>query len=106
MKMRRTLCLSIALAISRHALANLPMPEDSLGKIEGILDFCIQADTQASAKYQERKRQIASEATEQELADARNTQAYKASYAEIGEQLSKASKGAVQKACSAYLTGK
>ena len=106
MKTRRMLSLSAALLIPQLAGAKLPLPNDSLGKIEGILDFCAKADQQAASQYQERKNLIADGASEKEVADARKTQEYKDAYQAIGDQLSKVPKDNAAQSCSAYRDGK
>jgi predicted secreted protein len=92
--------------IPQFSMAKLPMSEESLGKIEGILDFCAQADPQGASKYEERKKQIADDASEKEVADARKTQEYKDGYQGISDELAKVTKDKAVEACSAYLEGK
>jgi hypothetical protein len=106
MNTRRILCLIAALLIPQLAGAKLPLPDNSLGKIEGILDFCAKADPQAAPKYQERKKLIVDDATEKEVADARKAQEYNDGYQEVSDKLAKVPKDKAVKACSAYLEGK
>jgi hypothetical protein len=106
MKIHRILCLGAAFVIPQLALAKLPLPNDSFGKMEGILDFCGQTDPQAASKYQERKKVIAGDATEKEVAEARKTQEYKDGYQEISDQMAKVPKEKAVQACTAYLEGK
>ena len=103
MKIRPILCLSVAFVIPQLAAAKLPFSVDSLAKMEGILDFCAKVDTQAAAKYQEREKLIAGDASKEELADARKTQEYKDAYQEISDKLAKAPTESAAKACIAYL---
>ena len=106
MKIHRILCLGAALVIPQLALAKLPLPNDSFGKIEGTLDFCAQADPQGAATYQQAKKVVVGDATEKEVAEARKTQEYKDGYQEISDQLAKVPKEKAVKACTAYLEGK
>jgi len=106
MKIHRILCLGAALVIPQLVLAKLPAANDSFGKMEGILDFCAQADSQAAAKYQERKKVIAGDATEKEIAEARQTQEYKDGYQGVSDELAKVPKEKAVKTCAAYLEGK
>ena len=106
MKTHQILCLSAALLIPQLAGAKLPLPNDSLGKIEGILDFCAHADAQRASEYQERKKLIADDATDKEVAGARKTQEYKDGYQEMSDLLAKVPKEEAVEACSAYLEGK
>jgi hypothetical protein len=106
MKIRRLLCLSVVLVLPQLAVAKLPMPSNSFGKLEGILDFCANADPQAASKYQERKKLVAGDASEQEVTEARKTQEYNDGYQTISEELAKLPKEQAAKACTAYLEGK
>jgi hypothetical protein len=106
MKIQRIFCLGVALMIPELALAKLPMPNDALGKMEGTLDFCAQADPQAASQYQDLKKVIVGDASEQEVAEARKTQEYKDGYQEVSDQLAKVPKDKVVQACTAYRQGK
>lgn len=106
MNTRRVLCLSAALLVPQLAGAKLPLPNDSFGKIEGILDFCAKADPESASKYEERKKLIVDDATEKEVAEARKAQEYKDGYKGISEELAKAPIDKAASACSAYLEGK
>lgn len=105
MNIRRILCLSVVFLIPQLVSAKLQLPVEALGKMEGILDFCTQADSQSASKYQELKKAIVGDAEKKEVADARNTQEYKDSYQGISEELAKVPKEEAVKACSAYLEG-
>lgn len=106
MKIHRILCLGAALVIPQLALAKLPLPNDALGKIEGTLDFCAQADPQSASMYQQAKKMVVGDASEQEVAEARKTQEYKDGYQETSDQLAKVPREKVVQACTAYLEGK
>jgi len=56
--------------------ASLQQRELRTGKVEGILDFCAKADPQSAAKYQEQKKALVKDATEKEVAEARQSQQY------------------------------
>jgi hypothetical protein len=105
MKSRPILCLTLVYVISQHAEAKLPMSNDSLGRMEGTLDFCALADPQAAQMYKDRKKGIIGDALEAELTEARNSQEYKDGYQEISDQLAKAPKSKAVKACSQFLAG-
>ena len=102
MKIHRILCLGAALVIPQLALAKLPLPNDAFGKIEGTLDFCAQADPQSASTYQQAKKMVVGDASEQEVAEARKTQEYKDGYQEISDQLAKVPREKAVQACSAY----
>jgi hypothetical protein len=105
MKTPQILCLSAAFLIPQLAGAKLPLPNESFGQLEGILDFCAKADPKAAPKYQERKKLIIDNASEKEVADGRKAQQYKDGYQEISDRLAKVPKDKAGKACSAYLEG-
>jgi hypothetical protein len=65
------------------------------------LDFCAQLDAPSAEKYQQRKKQLANDATAAELAEARDSEDYKKSYTWISEELPKAPKADALKACKA-----
>jgi len=105
MKIHRVLCLGAALVLAPVALAKLPFPNESFGKVEGTLDFCAQSDPQSASKYQERKRAIVKGISEQELAEARATQEYRDGYDSTSTDLAKLPKEKVVDACTAFLKG-
>ena len=106
MKTTRTLCLTGALVMAGLALAKLPFSNDAFGRIEATLDFCAQAHKEAAARYQERKKAMAGDVPEQEVAEARGTQEYKDTYQGISAQLAKVPKDQAVAACKAFLEGK
>jgi len=106
MKLHRILCLGAAILIPQLALAKLPLPNDSFGSVEGLLDFWAQADPQAASKYQEQKKVLVGDATEKEAAEARQTQEYKDGYQGITTELAKVPREKAIKVCTAYLEGK
>jgi len=105
MRIHRILCLGVALVIPQLALAKLPFPNDSFGKVEGTLDFCARTDEQAAPKYQERKKALVRDVPEKEVAEARQTQEYKEAYDAVSAELGKVPKEKVVEACTAFLEG-
>ena len=105
MKLYRILCLVAAIVIPQLALAKLPFSNDAFGKIEGTLDFCAQVDPQAAPKYQEQKKQLVRDVSEQEVVEARATQEYKDAYEWITDELGKVPKDKAAKTCAASLEG-
>jgi hypothetical protein len=105
MKIHRILCLGAALVVPQLALAELPLPNDAFGKIEGTLDFCAQIDSGAAAKYQEQKQLLVRDVPEKEVAAARETTEYKEAYAWISDELGKLPKDKAVKACAAAVEG-
>jgi len=99
--MKRIVSFAAAILISQFALAKVPYTNEVFGKLEGTLDFCAQLDTPSAAKYEARKKQLAKDATEAEVAEARDSEDYKKSYEWISEELPKAPKTDAMKACKA-----
>jgi hypothetical protein len=97
--------LGAALVVPQLALAELPLPNDTFGKVEGTLDFCAQVDSPSAAKYQEQKELLVRDVPEKEVEAARETTEYKEAYAWIGDELGKLPKDRAIKACAASLEG-
>ncbi len=106
MRMFRIACVSAVLALAPLALAKLPVPNEVLGKVEGALDFCSQADPQSSDKYQEKKKAFVQGASEEEVTEARASQEYKDAYQSATGEMSKQPKEEAKKTCAAALAGK
>jgi hypothetical protein len=102
MKIYRALGLGAAIALSQFALAELPIPNGELGQKEGMLDFCSEANPKSAAKYKERGKALVGNASEKDLADARDSGEYKDSYDLIGDELRKVSKDDAVKACTDF----
>jgi hypothetical protein len=103
MKVRRMFSLGAALLLSQLALAKLPFPNDTFGKVEGTLDFCAQADSASAPKYQERKKALVKDLPEKEVAEARQSQEYIDAHEAVTTDLAKLPKEKVVEACTAYL---
>jgi hypothetical protein len=94
------------LLLSSLALAKLSVPNVVLGKVEGALDFCAQVDPESADKYQAKKKEFAQGATDEELAEARDSQDYKDAYQSSTDEMSKQSKDEAKKSCAAARAGK
>jgi|SRR5215470_2760882 len=106
MKIFRIACISAVLTVAPLALATLSVPNAVLGKVEGALDYCAQADPKSADKYQEKKKEFVKGATDSELAEARASQDYKDGYQSATDEMSKEPKDEVKKTCAAALEGK
>ena len=106
MRIQRVLWLCAALAVSQIALAKLPFSNEALGKTEAIIHYCVQANPQDAAKYEERKKMLVKNLPEEEVAYARGTPTYIKAHDEMSAQLEKVSKDQAVAACSAYLNDK
>ena len=94
---------SAVLVLAPLAVAKLPVPNDTFGRVEGALDFCSQADPDSASKYQEEKKALVREASEQEVAEARASKEYKDGYDATSEDMEKQPKEQVKKTCTAAL---
>jgi hypothetical protein len=103
MKISRIVCLSIAIVIPQLATAKVPMPAESFGQIESVLDFCSQVNPKLASNYKDFKKMLAGDATDKELADARDQQEYKDSYQSANEKLTKLEPEKAVKTCSSLL---
>ena len=106
MKIIRIVCFSAILVVTPLALAKLSVPKEVLGRVEGALDFCSQADPQSADKYQEKKKALVQEASDQEVAEARASKEYKENYDAATEEMGKQPKEQAKKTCAAVLAGK
>src|SRR5512147_943564 len=103
MAIHRTICLSIALSLApSFAFAEGVQPA-TLGKVEGILDYCAGVSGRAPSKV--KTASVLGQASEKELADARESSEYKDSYDEIKGQLDEVPKDQAQKACGDFAKG-
>ena len=105
----RVFCITLVaaiLALASLAVAKLEMPNGVLGKVEGALDFCTQADPPSANRYQAKKKEFSQGATDEELSEARDSQDYKDAYQSSTEELSKQSKDEAKKTCASALSGK
>jgi hypothetical protein len=106
MKIFRITGIAAVLLLASLALAKLSVPSVVLGKVEGALDFCAQADPQSAEKYQARKKEFTQGATDEELAEARGSQDYKDAYQSATDEMSKQSKDEAKKSCAAARSSK
>lgn len=106
MKIYRVLFLGAALVTAPFALAKLPVPNGVLGKIEGALDFCSQADAQSADKYQGKKKAFVQGASDEEVAEARASKEYKENYDAANDEMGKQPKDQAKKTCAAALEAK
>jgi hypothetical protein len=106
MRIYRMLFLAAAIMIAQMALAKLPFAIGEFGRTEGTLDFCAKVHPEAAPQYQERKKAMAGDVPEKELAEARGAKEYKDAYEEISAKLGEVQKDQAVAACKAYLEGK
>ena len=105
-KILRVACLGAAIMLPQLALAELPLPNELFGTLEGQLDFCSKVNPQSAARYQEPKKILVRGASEKEVAEARASKEYKEGYDSVTEDLSKQPKGEAAKMCAEALETK
>ena len=106
MKIQRILYLLAAVLVAELALAKMPFTNEVFGKVEGTFDYCARIDSQSTAKYEKRKKDLVKDVPEDEVAAARKTVEYKTGYEWISNELPKMSKEEVVSACAAAVDGK
>jgi hypothetical protein len=106
MRINRILLVCIPFAIPRLALADLPFANDEFGKVEITLSVCSKLKPESAAKYQEIGKRYVGSAPDKELAEARQTTAYKEAYESNGALLADMPKEHVIAACDAFLKAK
>lgn len=106
MKIQRTFCFAATLLITQLAVAKMPFTNDIFGKEEGTLDYCARVDSPSAGKYQLKKKDLVKDVPENEVAEARKTEEYKAGYDWIDVELAKMPKDEIVSACAAALNSK
>jgi hypothetical protein len=108
MKILRVAILGIAAVVvfPQLAGAKLSVPPQVLGLLEGRLDFCAKVDPDSAAKYMERKKEFAGDATKEELEKARSSSEYKEGYATSTTEIGKIPKDEAVKSCKDFLKSK
>jgi len=103
MKTIKLLSCVVACMLCEIAFAKMPFSNDMLGRVESTLDHCAQIDKSSAEKYAAKKKELAKDATAQEIEAARNSDAYKAAYKDMSDQLAQMPKDDVMQACTASL---
>jgi hypothetical protein len=106
MRISRIACILAVLILPPFVLAKLPVPIEILGKVEGALDFCAEANPTSADRYQAKKKEFSQGATDEELGEARASQEYKDGYQSATVEISKQPKDEAKKSCAAALAGK
>jgi len=105
MRIFRISCIAVIVTLTSLAMAKLSVPNGVLGKVEGAMDFCAQADPQSADQYKDKKKEFSQGATEEELADARASREYKEGYHSATDEMSKQPKEEAKNSCAAALAG-
>ena len=80
MRINRVLWLPSLFALSQIAIAESSLPSAVLGQLEGIVNYCAEADSKLADQYKERGKLVVSGMTDKELSEARQSAEYKDSY--------------------------
>jgi hypothetical protein len=96
------LCAAAAVP-SITSAERLPVPEQYLGMMSGVVDFCARAQPEAAARYAAFAKDFLASVPEEELARLRKTDEYKAAYDAVSARLKSAAQEEVLAACSGFL---
>jgi hypothetical protein len=104
MKMLRRVCLLAAIVVPGLTLADEPAPQaQSLATVEALLGHCAKLIPAAADRYRELAKLLAQGATEETLANLRQSEEYRASHDLTLESLAKVSEQDAKKACEQHL---
>lgn len=103
MRVHRLVVLGVALVVPQLGGAQLPIPTEAFGKMEGVLDFCAKANPKDAAKYEKIRTELVKNAPDKDLPQMRKTQAYKDAFEQAKSEFTKMPKDKVVEACSASL---
>lgn len=106
MKINRVLAVCTAITIPHLAMAKLPFTNDEFGMVERGLSYCAELKPESAAQYREIDERYVGNAPAKELAEARETSAYKASYRSNGDLLTDLPKQYVIATCNEVLQTK
>lgn len=106
MKIYRILFLGAAMALPQFAPAEPEVSNQTLGQVEGVVNFCSQADAKAAPRYKEKAKALIGDLSAEDLAKARKSEEYKTAYEWISGELRKSSKDESSKLCTDFLEEK
>jgi hypothetical protein len=105
MKIKSLTGFALGLMLCQLTFAKMTVSNDILGRVESTLDRCAQVDQGSAEKYATRKKELVKDATREEVEAARESNAYKAAYKDMSEQLNQMPKDDLMQACTASLKG-
>ena len=101
MKIHRALAVGCIVLVSPFANADEQKPDPKvLALSEAVLAYCAKAAPSTAAQYRDKLRQVTKGASEQTLADLRNTEAYRNSRETMDAFLAKVDEHNAEKVCS------
>jgi hypothetical protein len=103
MKLQRMMVLCAAIGASQAASAGLPFSGQAFATAQATIDFCSRMTPKDAPKYQERSRALVQGLPAEDVAKARDSDEYKATYEETNSALSKLTKPQAQDACHGLL---
>src|SRR5258707_6525808 len=92
-------CAWLAVPLLVHADTASVNPR-ALGIVESILNYCGRLDPAAAVKLQERGKQLAQGASEQQLAEVRHSDEYRQAYDSAGDFVAKVDEHNAKRICS------
>jgi hypothetical protein len=103
MKIATVLLVTSAAALPQIAAAELPFTPQSLGTVQGTIDFCAKVRPDAAHRYQEFAKHLVNDVSREDIAKARATGEYHEAYEAITRTLSEAPKREGTESCAAFL---
>lgn len=87
-------------ALAPVAHAELQLSAAALGQLEAVVEHCGRVNAASAEGYKSFAKGLMGNATDKELAEARESAEYRAAYAAASEQIGKLSKEESDKACA------
>lgn len=106
MKLYRVLGLAGFVVFSQFTLAAPSIPPKALGQVEATIELCVRVDSKSAAKYKELGKAVVAGMSDKDLAEVRESRAYKESYKAITGQLEKVPADKAVEGCRAALPSK
>ena len=95
------ICMLVALgAVSQAARADLPVGRAVLGQLEAVLEHCGRVSPASAERHKEFAKALTGNATDKDLAEARNSAEYREAHDAASEQISNLPKEESDKACA------
>jgi hypothetical protein len=101
MKASRILLLGVAVVLPRLALATTPMPPQSVGIVDSLIDFCVKVDPTDAALFEAQRKLIMGGRPEHELGSVRGSPEYKNGFDRTRDALANVSPQTGAQTCAA-----
>jgi len=103
MKLRHIVCLCVCMAPAQLVLAAAPMSAPALATLQGTIDFCARTYPDTATSLEEFAKLLVQGFAEDELDKVRKSDDFKATYAQVSEDLHKTHPNAAKEACNGFL---